>query len=124
MITELRLQQFRCFEALRLELPERGALFVGDNAQGKTSILEAVCMLVRLQSPRVKRSKPMVRVDSPGFGLAGQCWETERQVRYGRGGLTMQVEGEEVSRQAEYFSDGGLIVWMGNDDLDLVRGAS
>jgi len=124
MIEELRVQDFRCFETLRLKFPERGALLVGDNAQGKTSILEAVCMLVRLQSPRVKRPKPMVRIESQGFGIAGECWSCERQVKYGRGGLQMKMDGEEVTRQAEYFSDGGLIVWMGNDDLEMVRGVS
>lgn len=117
------MQQFRCFEELRLEIPERGALFIGDNAQGKTSILEAVCMLVRLQSPRVKRPKPMVNAGAKGFGIAGECWGMTRQVRYGRGGLTMLVEGDEVMRQAEYFNDGGLIVWMGNEDLELIRGS-
>ena len=124
MISSLRLQQFRCFESLQLEIPAQGALFIGNNAQGKTSILEAVCMLVRLQSPRVKRSKPMIRVDQAGFGIAGECWQIERQVRYGRGGLVMKSDGEEVDRQAEYFQDGGLVVWMGNEDLELVRGVS
>lgn len=124
MISELRLQQFRCFDSLKLSIPSEGALFIGDNAQGKTSLLEAVCVLVRLQSPRVKRMKPVVRIDSPGFGIAGECWSVERQVRYGRGGMTMFVEGEELSKQSEYFQDGGLIVWMGNDDLEMVRGAS
>ena len=122
MISELRMQQFRCFEELRLELPKQGALFIGDNAQGKTSILEAVCMLVRLQSPRTKRPKPMIHAHSKGFGIAGECWDVERQVRYSRGGLSMQVEGEEVLRQSEYFDQGGLIVWMGNEDLELIRG--
>ena len=124
MVTELRLQHFRCFESLNLVVPPRGALIVGNNAQGKTSILEAVCMLTRLQSPRIKRPKPMVKVGEAGFGIAGECWGSERQVRYGRGGLVMQVDGEVVQKQADYFRAGGLIVWMGNDDLDLVRGAS
>ena len=52
VIRSLRLMDFRCFESLDLEAPEAGAILTGDNAQGKTSILEAICMLVRLQSPR------------------------------------------------------------------------
>ena len=41
MLRSLQLNQFRCFEALRLELGAGVTLFVGDNAQGKTSILDA-----------------------------------------------------------------------------------
>lgn len=50
MLTSLRLLDFRCFESLAIEVPAAGAVLVGDNAQGKTSVLEAICVLVRLQS--------------------------------------------------------------------------
>lgn len=125
VISSLRLQDFRCFDTLALEIPAAGAVFAGANAMGKTSILEAVCMLVRLQSPRSKRVGRMVRVQAGGFGVAGGCWETERQVRFTPGrALTMKVDGEAVAKQADYLRGGGLVVWMGNDDLELVRGTA
>ncbi|MGB1260261.1 MAG: DNA replication/repair protein RecF [Akkermansiaceae bacterium] len=117
------MQNFRCFDALALEFPPEGAVMVGANAQGKTSILEAVCVLTRLQSPRSPRMGKMLKVETPEFGIAGNCWESERQVRYApRKGLSMMIDDEAVAKQNEYLT-GGLIVWMGNDDLDLVRGS-
>jgi len=124
MIKQLRLQTFRCFGALALDIPEEGALIVGDNAQGKTSILEAICALVRLGSPRVKRMRPMVQSGALGFGIAGDCWGDAVKITYGKGGLTTFRNEEELEKQTHYLSSGGLIVWMGNDDLELVRGAS
>lgn len=124
MISSLRLQNFRCFDALALEFPEAGAVMVGANAMGKTSILEAVCVLVRLQSPRSMRMGKMVQVGEAGFGVAGCCWESEIQVRYaGRRGMEMKLDDEAVARQSDYLRSGGLVVWMGNDDLALVRGS-
>ncbi|MDB6068895.1 MAG: replication and repair protein RecF, partial [Verrucomicrobiales bacterium] len=41
-LTSLRLRDFRCFPALNCALEGGITLFTGDNAQGKTSILEAV----------------------------------------------------------------------------------
>ncbi len=128
MISTLRLQNFRCFDALALEFPEAGAVMVGANAQGKTSILEAVCVLVRLQSPRSKGMGSLVMVDAVpaggGFGVAGECWGSELQVRYApRKGVAMKVDDEAVQRQSDYLRGGGLVVWMGNDDLQLVRGS-
>ena len=115
---------FRCFDTLKVDFPSSGAVIVGANAQGKTSILEAVCVLLRLHSPRSLRLGKMIQVGSPGFGIAGECWSSQRQVRFGaRKGVDMNVDGEAVSRQGEYLRAGGLVVWMGNDDLDLVRGA-
>lgn len=122
MLTSLRLQDFRCFETLELEASEEGAILIGNNAQGKTSILEALCMLVRLHSPRTHRMGSLTRFSCPGFGIAGDPWHCERQVRYSRDGLKLSVEGEPRSKKADYLHDGGRVVWMGNEDLELVRG--
>lgn len=113
---------FRCFGALEIQAPAAGAILTGDNAQGKTSILEALCVLVRLHSPRTHRMTSMGRVGSPGFGIAGDPWDSERQVRYSREGLFLKADDEPRPSQTRYLEDGGLVVWMGNEDLELIRG--
>ena len=113
---------FRCFESLDLESPAAGVILTGDNAQGKTSILEAICVLVRLHSPRTHRMGTLARFGSAGFGIAGNPWQMERQVRHSRDGLLLKADGESRSGSSAYLKDGGLLVWMGNEDLELVRG--
>ena len=122
MLHSLRLLNFRCFESLAIEVPATGVVLVGDNAQGKTSILEALCVLVRLHSPRTRRLPTLARSGSDGFGVAGDPWQHERQVRHSREGLALKVDGETRSSQGGYLEDGGLVVWMGNEDLELIRG--
>lgn len=122
MLRSLRLADFRCFGSLDLEVPAEGAILTGNNAQGKTSVLEAICVLVRLHSPRTHRMTTMARLGTKGFGIAGDLWRTERQVRYSREGLILKVDDETRPSQTSYLADGGLVVWMGNEDLELVRG--
>ncbi len=122
MLRSLRLIDFRCFKSLDLSVPAEGAILIGDNAQGKTSILEALCVLVRLHSPRSHRMMTLASIGGKGFGIAGDPWGQERQVRYSREGLILKVYDENRSSQNAYLEDGGLVVWMGNEDLDLVRG--
>jgi DNA replication and repair protein RecF len=122
VIRHLRLQNFRCFEALSLEAPPEGAILIGDNARGKTSVLEAVCTLVRLHSPRSNRFNTLTRISTKGFGIAGDPWGMERKVRQGAKGLLLEVDGETRNSRTEYLADGGLVVWMGNEDLGLIRG--
>ncbi|MGJ8654975.1 MAG: DNA replication/repair protein RecF [Akkermansiaceae bacterium] len=124
MLDSLRLQNFRCFDALSIELERGGALFVGDNAQGKTSILEAVCVLLRLSSPRAKRMQPMVKFDAEhGFGVAGDAGDRALRVSFSKGKAVMSVDGEELGTQTEYLQSSGLVVWMGNEDVELVKGS-
>ena len=113
---------FRCFGSLDLEVPAGGAILTGDNAQGKTSVLEALCVLIRLHSPRTHRMATMARLGGKGFGIAGDPWGSERQVRYSRAGLILKVNEETRPSQTRYLADGGLVVWMGNEDLELIRG--
>lgn len=122
VIRSLRLMDFRCFESLDLEAPDAGAILTGDNAQGKTSILEAICMLVRLQSPRSHRLATLARFGKDAFGIAGNAWDAERQVKWSRSGISLKQDTAPCNSRSEYLSQGGLIVWMGNEDLDLVRG--
>ena len=52
MISRLKLMDFRCYGSFSWQIPQQGAIILGNNARGKTSLLEAVCFLLRLQSPR------------------------------------------------------------------------
>jgi len=60
-VTSLSLQDFRVYREARLEFPARTTVIVGDNAQGKTSVLEAVCALARTKSHRTNRDEELIR---------------------------------------------------------------
>jgi DNA replication and repair protein RecF len=50
-INNLSLTNFRIFKRLEMDFPGRLTLLVGNNAQGKTSVLEAIHLLSILTSP-------------------------------------------------------------------------
>ncbi len=60
-IRHLELENFRNYERLSLDLHEGINLFYGDNAQGKTNILEAVYLCGTTKSHRGSREKEMIR---------------------------------------------------------------
>ncbi len=122
VIESLRLVDFRCFEQVSLPVAAEGQIFVGENAQGKTSLLEAVCLLLRLQSPRARNVRQLIREGAAGFGLAGEVNGQSLQVRGDKKGLSLKLDGDEAASRRDYLEESGLVVWMGNDDLDLVRG--
>jgi DNA replication and repair protein RecF len=122
-LTSLRLQDFRCYTSLRCPLAPGVTLFTGDNAQGKTSLLEAVCVLLRLQSPRCQGTAELVRFGAAEFGVAGTF--DGRELRH-RGGAAreLSLDSTVVRRPGDYLAASGLVVWMGNGDMELVSGSS
>lgn len=75
IIKSLELKNYRNYEALSLEPSPGINIFFGDNAQGKTNILEAVYVCATSKSHRGSRDKEMIRF---GQDDAHICMKTER----------------------------------------------
>jgi len=61
IIRQLSLTNFRVFKRLELDFPSNLNIIVGENAQGKTSVLEAVHLLSLLTSPVAWHDRQMIR---------------------------------------------------------------
>ena len=59
-IARLELNNFRNYIHQELELPDRVIVFHGNNAQGKTNILEAIYMLATSKSPRISIDRELI----------------------------------------------------------------
>ena len=63
-VRRLTLSDFRNYRRLELELPAGALLFIGENAQGKTNLLEAVYLLSTIRSPRTTSDSELVNWDA------------------------------------------------------------
>lgn len=61
IINKLELMDFRNYESLSVELSKGVNIFFGDNAQGKTNILEAIYLCCTTRSQKRSRDKDMIR---------------------------------------------------------------
>ena len=61
IIKSLELENYRNYESLQLELSDGTNIFYGDNAQGKTNILESVYVGCTTKSHKKSRDKEIVR---------------------------------------------------------------
>jgi DNA replication and repair protein RecF len=61
-IKALSLSNFRIFTRLEMDFPDRLTLLVGNNAQGKTSVLEAVHFLSILTSPLASNDREVINL--------------------------------------------------------------
>ena len=65
LLTSLQLRNYRNYARLDLEPGPRLNVFLGDNGQGKTNLLESVAMLALSSSPRARRDGELVGPIAP-----------------------------------------------------------
>src|ERR1700737_1910266 len=71
MVSKLAVRDFRCFTKLEVEFHPENTFIVGQNASGKTSVLEAIAVLTRLQSPRTSSMAQLIRFGARSFVTDG-----------------------------------------------------
>jgi len=102
MIRRFTASNFRCLENVELSLSPTFNLIYGENASGKTSILEALAYLGRGKSFRGAPTASLIRHGEEAFVLFGETRAGNRAQRVGvhnsRDGLEVRVDG---------VSDGG-----------------
>ncbi|BAY12403.1 DNA replication/repair protein RecF [Calothrix sp. NIES-2098] len=125
-LKSIHLRQFRNYTDQKVEFSAAKTILVGNNAQGKSNLLEAVELLATLRSHRMARDRDLVQ---EGEAIAQVNASLERQTgisdlsltlrRNGR--RTVALNGESVRRQMDFL---GVLnaVEFSSLDLDLVRG--
>ena len=78
-LQELNLRSFRNYQEVHLDFEPGVNLIVGDNAQGKTNLLEAISYLGSGKSFRAQRTSEMVRFGDTFAEIHGKVFSQERQ---------------------------------------------
>ena len=78
-LQQLSLRSFRNYEEAKIDFAPGVNLIVGDNAQGKTNLLEAISYLGSGKSFRAQRTSEMVRFGADFAEIQGTVFSQERQ---------------------------------------------
>ena len=124
MLSQLLVRDFRCFQSAELELHPRMNILTGCNAQGKTSLLEAVCVLMRLQSPRTNTRAEWLRFDTASCLIEGTLDGLPLRYAQTIAARRVSVNGAICARNEEYLKNTARVVWMDHADMNLARGGA
>ena len=126
-ISSVTLNNFRNYELQRIEFSPLTNVIYGDNAQGKTNILEAVYIFSHGKSHRAKSDKEIIKFGSPTAKLSIDFHDTERDysavMQLTRGGKKSikinHVQITKLSMLMNYLN----AVMFSPEDLELVKGS-
>ena len=123
VLRSIKVRHFRCFDAFEAGFAPGLNLIVGPNAHGKTSLLESVCILLRLASPRISRLPHAIQHERRGFVVDGFFAERHMQFYFSRERKKLALDEVEQKTASEYLKI-ARVVWFSNTDIEIARGTS
>ncbi|TVP77303.1 MAG: DNA replication and repair protein RecF [Puniceicoccaceae bacterium] len=126
-ILNLRLQNFRNVEFAELALTGDRHFLLGQNGQGKSNVLEALGLITALRSFRTQTLSVLARKGQAEYALAYELeheieGRTSLEIRAGRGGRQVQIDGEKVTRLVDFIGR-FPVVTLCSGDIMLLRGS-
>ena len=125
-LAHLRLRDFRNYARLDVDFSPGFHLLLGDNAQGKTNILEAVYLMATLRSFRGVGGAQMIRHGQKGYFVGGNVvgqGDCEIKIYWSARERKLALDGQPVKKLSDYLGTLRAVVFC-TEDLQLVKGAA
>ncbi len=101
-------------------------IFIGENAQGKTNILEAIEMLALTKSHRLSVSPNIIKFHKKNCQIKGVVKKdriiSKLELSITEEGKKLKVNKTDIKRVADYISNLNVIVFT-PDDLEIIKGS-
>jgi DNA replication and repair protein RecF len=127
-IKALNLRNFRNYKDLELNnISSSRVVLIGDNAQGKSNLLEAISFLAFGSSYRAKKEVEVIGWDHPEAGIYTELSTSSSTKELSlilrkTGPKTIKVDGHVVKRLAKFIGNVKLVLFS-SEDLQLVKGS-
>ena len=111
-IESMELKDFRNYELLSLKFDKGTNIFYGDNAQGKTNILEAVYLCGTTKSHRGSKDREMIRFHEN---------ESHIKLRVNKGGISHRMDMHLKKNKAKGIAIDGIPIRKAKELLGIVN---
>lgn len=126
-IHTLTLENFRNYEHEKITFGPYTNVIYGDNAQGKTNLLEAVCLFSYGRSKRAKSDSELIRFGQKRFGLklsfSDSARDYEALISLDAGGKkNIKINNIAVTKLSQLLSYLNVVMFSPSE-LDIVKGS-
>ena len=125
VIESIKLENFRNYETLELQLDPGTNIFYGENAQGKTNILESVYLCGTTKSHKGSRDREMIRFDQEEAHIrmkldrAGSYYSIDMHLKKNRP-KGIAINGVPIRKAGELLGLGNF-VFFSPEDLNIIK---
>lgn len=125
-LTELNLHHFRNYNEAQVEFSPQINVLIGENAQGKTNLLESIYVLAMTRSHRTNNDHELIEFGKDAAQIKGtvqrELGSLKLELDIGKHGKKAKANHLEKARLSEYLGQLNVILFA-PEDLALVKGA-
>ena len=125
-ISKINLVNFRNYSNMSISLGSKMNIFVGNNAQGKTNILEGITILALTKSHRIGVNPNIIMFDKKKCKLSGTVKKNKiisnLEIEITEDNKKLKVNKKNINKVMDYISYLNVIIFT-PDDLEIVKGS-
>ncbi|MFB4471392.1 DNA replication/repair protein RecF [Virgibacillus sp. SK37] len=124
-IERLELKNYRNYESQSIEFDDKVNVIIGENAQGKTNLMEAIYVLAFTKSHRTSHEKELIQWDKEYAKIEGRVKKRNQSVPLefiiSKKGKRAKLNHLEQKRLSDYIGAMNIVMFA-PEDLTLVKG--
>lgn len=125
-IDQLKLTNFRNYDNLEIKLSSNINLFFGNNAQGKTNVLESIYLLSLTKSNRFGNEENLIKFNELFARVEGIIYGNfpirKQEIYLSKTKKQLFINNKEIKKNRDYISNFCVIAFT-PDDLDIIKGS-
>ena len=126
IIKKILLHNFRNYSRLNIDLGPKMNIFIGENAQGKTNILESICVLALTKTYRYGVEPNLIMHNKENSKISAKVKKdrliNNLEVLINQNNKKVLVNKDEIRKIGDYISNLNVIMFT-PEDLEIVKGS-
>ena len=123
-ITNIKINNFRNYKEQEINLEKNVNIFYGENAQGKTNIIEAIFLCSMGKSFRTKKDKEMINLNEEKASIEIEYQKSDRdgKIKIELGNKkTVFINGIKIKKLSELLGNINTVIFT-PDDINILKG--
>lgn len=125
-LSKIEVKHFRNYSNEKVKLCDKINIFIGDNAQGKTNILESIYVLALTKSHRLGFENNIIQSNYNFCSISGLLRDNnllkELNIKINEDNKKVSINKKEINKISSYISNMNVIMFSPND-LDIINGS-
>ena len=126
-LEKLMLQNFRNYSSLNINLNKHVNIIYGNNAQGKTNLLESIYILGLTRSHLLQLDNHLIQMGKEFCKLKGivkkNKIKTKYEIDYNLDKKILKIDNQEIKKVTDYINNSLNIIIFYPEDLEIIKGS-